>query len=294
MTIQWYPGHMAKAIREAKEKLNLVDLVIECLDARVPISSRNPKIDELLGDKKRLIVFTKVDLADSQKTMVFKQYYEDKGIPVILVNAKDGKGIDNLLVAIKEQMAEKHDKAKEKGVHFKTTRLMILGIPNAGKSTLINRLIGKNQAITANKPGVTQAQRWLKLNQDLELLDTPGILWPKFEVEYVGEKLALTGAIKDSLFYKDDVALFALSQFSPAQKEAFTNIYSLSFPESSDEFPQLLMDLAKTRGYRDDYEKASHQLIYDIRSGKLGRMTFDALPPEKETIVVEENESDAE
>ena len=204
--IQWFPGHMAKAKREAKEKLNLVDIVIELVDARIPESSRNPLIDEIVGNKPRIMVLNKADLADPAKTQAWINYYQSQGIQALAIDAQHGKGLKQLEKQCQALMSDYFAKQAAKGVKPRAIRLMILGIPNVGKSTLINRFVGKNQAITGNKPGVTKAQRWLKVGRNFELLDTPGILWPKFDDPLVGKKLALTGAIKDQLVHMDDLA----------------------------------------------------------------------------------------
>lgn len=227
-TIQWFPGHLAKARREATEKLKLVDVVIEMVDARIPESSRNPIIEEIKGQKKQLILLNKVDLADPSQTKRWNDYFTSQGIKVLTTEAKDGKGIKQVKAAIKELMAPVFEKNLEKGIRPRPIRLMVLGIPNVGKSTFINRMINKNQAETANRPGVTKGQRWLKIGNDFELLDTPGILWPKFESEEVGNKLALTGAIKDALLHMDDIALFALSQFKLDYPEYLKKAYRLT------------------------------------------------------------------
>ena len=206
--IQWFPGHMAKAKREAKEKLNLVDIVIELVDARIPESSRNPLIDEIVGNKPRIMVLNKADLADPAKTQAWINYYQSQGIHALSIDAQHGKGLKQLEKQCQLLMSDYFAKQAAKGVKPRAIRLMILGIPNVGKSTLINRFVGKNQAITGNKPGVTKAQRWLKVGRNFELLDTPGILWPKFDDPLVGKKLALTGAIKDQLVHMDDLALY--------------------------------------------------------------------------------------
>jgi len=209
-TIQWYPGHMAKAKREAIEKLKLVDVVIELVDARIPESSRNPIIEEIKGQKKQLILLNKVDLADPSQTKRWNDYFTSQGIKVLTTEAKDGKGIKQVKAAIKELMAPVFEKNLEKGIRPRPIRLMVLGIPNVGKSTFINKLIKKNVANTANKPGVTKKQQWLKLNKDIELLDTPGILMPKFDNQEIGKKLSLIGSIKDDITPLDDVSLYLI------------------------------------------------------------------------------------
>ena len=277
-TIQWYPGHMAKAKREAIEKLKLVDVVIELVDARIPESSRNPIVNEIKGQKKQLMLLNKTDLADPIQTKKWMNYYQEEGIEVLTVEAKDGKGLNQVKAAIKALMAEEFEKLAAKGVRPRPIRLMVLGIPNVGKSTFINRMIQKNQAETANRPGVTKGQRWLKIGNDFELLDTPGILWPKFESEEVGNKLALTGAIKDALLHMDDIALFALSQFKLDYPEYLKKAYRLTDDDLELSNVDLLMLITKNLGFKEDYEKASERIVFDIRSGKLGRYTLDQAP----------------
>lgn len=273
--IQWFPGHMAKTIRQVKEQLKLVDVVVECLDARVPMSSRNPLIDQLAAHKKRVIVLNKVDLADRLQTNLWKEYFESLGYTTVLLNAKMGQGLDQLQMALRKLMASELDRLKEKGVVERTIRLLILGIPNAGKSTLINRMVGKNQAETGNRPGVTKALRWLKYGKDFELLDTPGILWPKFEDQSIGYRLAITGAIKDQLLYMDDIALFALKEIGPSLKNALEERYGIELPTDILALPQYLMDVTQKMGYKDDYERASERLITELRQGRLGAFTLD-------------------
>ncbi|WP_298729152.1 ribosome biogenesis GTPase YlqF [uncultured Granulicatella sp.] len=277
-TIQWFPGHMAKARREATEKLKLVDVVIEMVDARIPESSRNPIIEEIKGQKKQLILLNKVDLADPSQTKRWNDYFTRQGIKVLSTEAKDGKGIKQVKAAIKELIAPIFEKNLEKGIRPRPIRLMVLGIPNVGKSTFINRMINKNQAETANRPGVTKGQRWLKIGNDFELLDTPGILWPKFESEEVGNKLALTGAIKDALLHMDDIALFALGQFKLDYPEYLKKAYRLIDSDLELSNVDLLMLITKNLGFKEDYEKASERIVFDIRSGKLGRYTLDQAP----------------
>lgn len=278
MAIQWYPGHMAKARREAIEKLNLVDVVIELVDARIPESSRNPIVSEIKGNKKQLILLNKTDLADPIEVKRWMAHYQAEGLEVLTIEAKDGKGMTQVKAAIKRLMAPEVEKWAAKGVRPRPTRLMVLGIPNVGKSTFINRIIQKNQAETANKPGVTKGQRWLKIGQDFELLDTPGILWPKFENEEIGNKLALTGAIKDSLLHMDDIALYALELFRLDYESALRKAYGLNDQDMELPNVDLLLHITKKLGFKDDYERASERIVFDIRGGKLGRYTLDHAP----------------
>ena len=277
--IQWFPGHMAKAKREAKEKLNLVDIVLELVDARIPESSRNPLMDEIIGNKPRIMVLNKADLADPSRTQAWLAYYRQLGMEAVAIDAQHAKGLKSLEKAAKNLMAPYFEKQQAKGVKPRPIRLMILGIPNVGKSTLINRFIGKNQAITGNKPGVTKAQRWLKVGRDFELLDTPGILWPKFDDPAVGQKLAVTGAIKDQLLHMDDLALYLLQELKEHAPEALQKRYRLSATQLT-ELPivELLLLITKNMGLKDDYDQASQRLIVDYRQHQLGSLTLD-LPP---------------
>lgn len=274
--IQWFPGHMAKARRQAQEQLPLVDIVVELVDARVPDASRNPVIDEIIGSKKRLIVLNKADLADPPKTAQWLAYYEGMEQAAISINAQQGSGIRSLEKRLSDMMREEFEALKKKGVKERPIRLMILGIPNVGKSTLINRLVGKNQAQTGNRPGVTRAQRWLKFKNQFELLDTPGILWPKFEDPLVGKKLAVTGAIKDSLLHMDDLALYILETIQDQNPQVIEDRYQVEI--ISDDYPQLLMDITEKMGLKDDYEQASERILHDFRQGRLGKYTLDPVP----------------
>jgi ribosome biogenesis GTPase A len=210
MTIQWFPGHMAKARREVTEKLKLVDIIFELVDARLPLSSRNPMIDEVVGQKIRLLILNKADMADDIQTKKWLKYFEEKGHKAVAINSFEGKGLQQVTKAARELLEEKWERMRSRGIKPRAIRAMIVGIPNVGKSTLINRLAKKNLAKTGNMPGVTKAQQWIKVEKELELLDTPGILWPKFEDQAVGYKLALTGAIKDTITNMEDLAVYGL------------------------------------------------------------------------------------
>lgn len=273
--IQWYPGHMAKAIRQVKENLKMVDVVLELVDARLPESSRNPQLEELLQNKTTVRVLTKADLADPKMNSVWVKYYEDENQPAIAINSNQNflKAIEN---KIKDVMATKLAKRQEKGIINQRIKVMCIGIPNVGKSTLLNHLVKKNIAQTGNKPGVTKSQQWLKAGKSLQLLDTPGILWPKFEDPLIGKKLALTGAIKDTLYSKDDVALYAIEFFVENYPERLKERYHVNDNEINDTTVNLLLDITKKMGFKDDYDRASERLIFDIRKGKLGRYTLDS------------------
>ena len=210
MTIQWFPGHMAKARRQVTEKLKLVDIIFELVDARLPLSSRNPMIDEVVNQKTRLLILNKQDMADENETRKWVQYFAEQGHKAVAINSLEGKGLQLVTKAAQELLQEKWDRMRSRGMKPRAIRAMIVGIPNVGKSTLINRLAKKNLAKTGNMPGVTKAQQWIKVGKELELLDTPGILWPKFEDPEVGYKLALTGAIKDTIINMEDLAVYGL------------------------------------------------------------------------------------
>ncbi|MEG0782240.1 ribosome biogenesis GTPase YlqF [Carnobacterium sp.] len=278
MTIQWFPGHMAKARREVSEKLKLVDIVFELVDARIPLSSRNPILDELIGEKPRVIILNKSDLADERQTKAWVNYFKEQGISAVPIVAQEGKGMQNVMSEAKLLLKEKFDRMRSKGINPRAIRAMSIGIPNVGKSTLINRFIKRNIAKTGNKPGVTKGQQWLKLGKELELLDTPGILWPKFEDPEIGKKLALTGAIKDTLLQMDDIALFGLDVMRTYYPNQLAKRYSLTKEEVVLELPELLILISEKRGFREDYSRASEMIVFEIRSGRLGRYTLDQAP----------------
>ncbi|MCO6017764.1 ribosome biogenesis GTPase YlqF [Carnobacterium divergens] len=283
MTIQWFPGHMAKARREVSEKLKLVDVVFELVDARLPLSSRNPILDELIGQKPRVIILNKSDLADERQTKAWVLYFKEQGISAVPIIAQEGKGMQKVMAEAKLLLKEKFDRMKSKGINPRAIRAMSIGIPNVGKSTLINRFIKKNIAKTGNKPGVTKGQQWLKLGKELELLDTPGILWPKFEDPEIGKKLALTGAIKDNLLQMDDIALYGLDIMRTYYPQQLMKRFKINSEELTLGLPELLMLISEKRGFRDDYSRASEMVVYEIRSGKVGRYTLDHAPIHLET-----------
>lgn len=275
MTIQWFPGHMAKAKREVTEKLKFVDIVFELVDARLPISSRNPMLDQIIQQKPRIILLNKGDLADPKETARWQQYFQKQGYASLIVNAQQGKGIKNIVPEAKKVLAEKIVHRSARGLKPQAIRAMCIGIPNVGKSTIMNRLVKKNIAKTGNRPGITKGQQWLKSGEELELLDTPGILWPKFEDAEIGRKLALTGAIKDNLLHMDDLAIYGLSFWQSFYPQNLAKRYALSEQELNLPEAELLMKITEKRGLREDYERGSELIIQEIRSGKLGRFTLD-------------------
>ena len=283
MTIQWYPGHMAKARRQFQEKLKLVDIVFELVDARIPYSSQNPDLQKLIGEKPRLIIMTKSDLADPRKTNEWIEYFNKEGIPAIAINAQQGIGMKEIVRISKEILAEKFEKQRAKGMKPKAVRAVSVGIPNVGKSTVINRLAKKNIAQTGDRPGVTKAQQWIKYQKELELLDTPGILWPKFEDQEVGKKLALTGAIKDQLLLLDDIAMYGITQLRTAYPEALSSRFDLTEELlKNGSASDILIEITRNRGFQEDYERGAEKFIHELRNGKIGRFTFDNIPTTEE------------
>lgn len=278
MTIQWFPGHMAKARRQVTEKLKLVDIIFELVDARIPISSRNPMIDEIINQKPRLILINKADMADPHRTKQWVAYFEEKGIRALAINSDKGVGLQQIHKATMEILMEKWDRMKSRGIKPRAVRAMIVGIPNVGKSTLINRLVKKNIAQTGNRPGVTKAQQWIKVGKEMELLDTPGILWPKFEDQEVGYRLALTGAIKDTLLNLHEIAIYALKFLETYYPERLKKRYEL------DEIPSDVVELFEAIGKRRgclmaggtiDFDKTAEVIVRDIRNVQFGPLTFD-------------------
>ncbi|QTD42344.1 ribosome biogenesis GTPase YlqF [Sporosarcina sp. Te-1] len=278
MTIQWFPGHMAKARREVTEQLKLVDIVFELIDARLPLSSRNPMIDEVIGQKPRLLILNKMDLADDRETAKWIRYFESKDLHAVAINSFEGKGLQAVTKAAKDILAPKIERMKRRGIRPGAIRAMIVGIPNVGKSTLINRLAKKNIAKTGNKPGVTKAQQWIKFGKELELLDTPGILWPKFEDQSVGYKLALTGAIKDTIVNMENLAVYGLRYLEQHYPERLAERYHID--EVGDDIAAVFDQIGEARkvyaaGGEIDYEKVAELIVQDIRNELLGKLTFD-------------------
>ncbi len=278
MTIQWFPGHMAKARRQVTENLKLVDIVFELIDARLPMSSRNPMLDDIIHQKKRLLILNKADMADETQTKRWIQFFEEKGYKAVAVNSLDSKGLKRVTKAAEDVLAEKWDRMRKKGLKPRAIRAMIVGIPNVGKSTMINRLAKKNIARTGNMPGVTKSQQWIKVGKELELLDTPGILWPKFEDQRVGAKLAVTGAIKDAIMNMDDLAIFGLNfleTYYPQRLHERYQIEGLTDPivGTFDHIGKLRN--IKMSGGDIDYSMVSELIVRDIRNEHLGKLTFD-------------------
>lgn len=277
MTIQWFPGHMAKARREVTEKLKLVDFVIELVDARAPESSQNPMLHDILQEKTKMVVLMKKDLADPNVTNEWLNYYEERGMVAIAIEANKKQDVQKVIQLAKELGQAKQDKLKAKGVRPRASRAMILGIPNVGKSTLINRLANRKIAETGDKPGVTKKQQWIKVKKEFELLDTPGILWPKFEDEEVGYRLASIGTIKDQILPKEDVAAYVLDYLQANYPKLLESRFGF---ESYEDIMDAFETIGRKRGCLEsggqvNFDKVSDIILHDLRGGKVGLVSFE-------------------
>ena len=278
--IQWFPGHMTKAQRMIEDSLKQVDAVCEILDARIPRSSRNPDIDRLAAGKPRLIILNRVDLADPNMTAKWRAYFKAQGLDVLETDSKSGKGVQNFPAAVRRILKDKLAAYAAKGQATRPLRVMVLGIPNVGKSTFINKVTGKKAAAVSDRPGVTRGRQWISVDRGLELLDTPGILWPRFDSQEVGELLAVTGAVKDDVLDRETLAANLLIRLRKLYPEAVNARYKLT-DEDGEAGWQLLEAAAKKRGFlagRGEYdtERMSAVLLDEFRGGKLGRMTLEA------------------
>ena len=281
MAIQWYPGHMAKAKRQVSEQLKKVDVVFELVDARIPYSSRNPMIDDVIKQKPRVVILNKKDMTNLKELEKWEIYFKNEGFYPVAVDAKHGKNLKNVEVEAIKATQEKFDREKAKGLKPRAIRAMIVGIPNVGKSTLINKLAKRSIAETGNKPGVTKQQQWIKVGKSLQLLDTPGILWPKFEDEEVGKKLSLTGAIKDSIVHLDEVAIYGLNFMIKHDVSALKRHYNIDTHEDA-EILDWFYAIGRRRvllqkGNEVDYESVIELIINDMRNAKIGTYCFDIL-----------------
>lgn len=279
MNIQWYPGHMTKAKRAMKEDIKLIDLIIEIIDARVPLASRNPDIDELGKGKARLILLNKSDLASEKHNDAWTAWFKSKGYYVIKINARSGAGLKQINGVVQEACKEKIERDRRRGILNRPVRAMVVGIPNVGKSTFINSFAGKACTKTGNKPGVTKGNQWIRLNKSLELLDTPGILWPRFEDQRVGLLLAFIGSINDEILNRDELAMELLKFLHQNYAEVLKERYQID----GDDSVEMLSQIARVRGCllkggEPDYSKAAAIVIDDFRSGKLGRITLEFAP----------------
>lgn len=283
--IQWFPGHMAKARRMMEENLSSVDALCEILDARIPNACRNPEIDALAAGKPRLIVLNRTDLADPDLTRRWKAWFERQGFAVIETDARSGKGTAAFAPTVRKLLADRLESWKEKGQSGRKIRIMIAGIPNVGKSTLINRLAGRKAAAVGDRPGLTRGKQWITVDAGMELLDTPGILWPKFESREIGELLAVTNAIKPEILDREALAAGFLLRLCRIYPEAVRERYKLE-PDPEKNGYELLEAAAKKRGFlisggEYDIERMANTLLTEYHSGKLGRLTLE-LPPEEE------------
>lgn len=277
MNYQWYPGHMTKAKRMMQEDIKLIDLVIELTDARVPLSSRNPDIDELGKNKSRLVLLNKSDLADERQNEKWEAYFRSKGYYTARINARSGAGMKQINGIVQEACKEKIERDRKRGIKNRPVRAMVVGIPNVGKSTFINTFAGKACTKTGNKPGVTKGKQWIRLNKSVELLDTPGILWPKFDDQMVGLKLAVIGSIKDEILQAEELALWIIGFLGEQYPGKLSERYDI---EETGTQAEVLERIAYARGCRlkgdqPDYPKAAALLIDDFRSGRIGRITLE-------------------
>ncbi|MDY3887786.1 MAG: ribosome biogenesis GTPase YlqF [Agathobacter sp.] len=277
MNFQWYPGHMTKAKRQMQEDIKLIDLIIEIVDARIPLSSRNPDIDQLGQNKFRLILMNKSDLADPTATREWTGFFQEKGYFVVALDARSKAGMKQITDTIMEACKEKIERDRKRGIKNRPVRAMVVGIPNVGKSTFINSYAGKAVAKTGNKPGVTKGKQWIRFGKNVELLDTPGILWPKFEDQMVGLRLALIGSIKDEILNTDELSLELIKLL----KESYPGVLHARYDVTEEQKEtELLFEIAKNRncvskGMELDYSKAANLLIDEFRDGTLGRITLE-------------------
>ena len=279
MNIQWFPGHMTKAQRMIEENIKLVDAVCEILDARIPGASRNPDIDRLAGDKPRLVILNRCDLADPEMTSRWRRYFQNKGLAILETDAKTGKGVSGFAPAVRELLKDKLRDYESKGQVGRPLRLMILGIPNVGKSTFINKVAGRKAAIAGDKPGVTRGKQWISIDNGLDLLDTPGILWPKFESQEVGELLAITNAIKADVIDKETLGANFMLRLRAFYPDALRTRYKMEPDPEANGF-ELLEQAAKKRGFlvskgEYDLERMANTLLKEYHEGKLGRLTLE-------------------
>ncbi len=275
--IQWFPGHMFKSLKEIKERIKLMDIVFVLLDARLPLSSMNPELYKIIQHKPIILLLNKMDLADEHMTSVFRKYYQNLGYTTLLIDAQTGKNVQKIRPLAEEVLKDKLAREKSKGLQKRALRTMILGIPNVGKSTLINQISKSSATKTANTPGVTKSQQWIKLGDDFELLDTPGVLWPKFEDPKVGYHLAITGAIKDKILPEDDVVHYALEFLKEHYPDRLYERYGLTRELS---YVEMLDTIGKSRGClikggEIDYQRVYQIILTDIRGRQLGGLTFD-------------------
>ena len=276
--INWYPGHMAKTKREIREKINLIDIIYEVIDARMPISSKIKDIDDLIKDKPRILIMTKYDLCDKKETDKFISYYESLGYKVVPVDLANNKNVKKVLELSESVSKELNEKRKSKGLKPRNLRALIIGIPNVGKSTLINRLVGKKAAGVGNKPGFTKSLSWIRINKDIDLLDSPGILWPKLEDQYEARILAIFSSIKEEILNKEDLALFAIDILTKLYKEKLESRYNIKVDNMTN--IEIMEEIAKkrgciTKGNITDYERTSTIILNDVKNNAFKEITLD-------------------
>lgn len=280
MNIQWYPGHMTKTKRMIEEHIKLIDLVIEVVDARVPVSSINDDLRKLYKDKKRIILLNKIDLADDHMTKKWIEALSTDGVMALGINARDGKGMKQIVPACMEVCKERIERNKRRGLINKPIRAMIVGIPNVGKSTFINKLVGKSSAKTGNKPGVTRGKQWIKLKQGFELMDTPGMLWPKFEDKAIGKRLAMIGAIREEILDLETLGFEIIRFMKTYYGKQFQKKYDVVLEDRDP--ADIFMEITKQRnfimaGEQPDYNRMSKVLFDEFKNGKLGKLTLDRI-----------------
>ena len=275
MNIQWFPGHMAKARREIEEKLKVVDIALVLVDARIPISSQNPMAMEILKNKPQLMILTKSDMADNNMTKKWGKYFLNQGKKAISIDSISGLNVKKIETLAKEILKEKIERDLKRGMKMRPIRAIIVGIPNVGKSTLINKLAGKKVANVGNMPGVTKAQQWIRLNQNLELLDTPGVLWPKFDDKKIGIHLALTGAIKDEILPKEDLTFYLIDFLKENYPDLFEKRYNVSMNQDT---VRIIEEVLQKRGNKkDEYEKGYDIILNDFKNARIGKITLDKI-----------------
>lgn len=274
--INWYPGHMAKTKREISEKLSLIDVVFEVIDARIPMSSKNKDIDSLIKDKPKVLIMTKMDLCDMEKTNKWKSYYENNGYQVIMVDLMNNKNVNEIFNKINPIINELNEKRQSKGLKERKIRALVLGIPNVGKSTLINRLVGKKVTNVGNKPGVTKNLQWIRVNDKLELLDTPGILWPRLDNDIIARNLASMTAIKEEVLDIEDISIYIINTMFKYYPDNLKSRYNIT---NNNDIVETLDLIGKKIGARKnnetDYDKVYDKILRDLREGYFGKVTFD-------------------
>ena len=278
MAINWYPGHMAKTKREIKEKLDLIDVVFEVIDARIPKSSKNIDVDALIKNKPRILVMTKLDLCDETETKKWQSYYENLGYKVITLDLLNNPDLRGIYTETDKILRDLNEKRKQKGLKERKVRALILGVPNVGKSTLINRLVGKKATNVGNKPGVTKQLEWIRINNDIELLDTPGILWPRFDNQEIALNLASMTAIKEEILDVEEVAIYIINTMLKLYPDNIKNRYNIT--DTSDIviiLDQIGKKIGAIRNKETDYDKVYMTILKDLREGYLGKVTFDRL-----------------